>query len=251
MKQVLGMMRRADERFHMIGDGDKICVGVSGGKDSLLLMKALTLYQLFSHKRFTLIGVMLDLGLKAQNVQPIFDYARDIGVPFEVIATDIGKVVFDYKKGAPKTSTRSAGAYCALCAKLRRGALNRVARERGCNKVALGHNREDVMETLLLSLLYEGRFNTFAPVTMLERSGITVIRPLILLPEGHCLSMAKKLGLPVIPPNCDVAGHTKREETKRMLLAMQRHVPDLQQKILHALMGGHEFLHSWEAKTDD
>ena len=183
MKRVLGAIRRADEKYHLIEDGDKICIGVSGGKDSLLLMRALKLYQRFSKTRFDVCAVMLDLGLKYQNTQPIADYANEIGIPFEVIKTEIGKVVFDY---------RAERSPCALCAKLRRGALNTAALARGCNKVALGHNREDVLETLLMSMLYEGRMNTFAPLTYLTRTGITVIRPLIFVPEKHCLSVARQ-----------------------------------------------------------
>ena len=227
MKRVLGSIRRADEKFHLIEDGDKICIGVSGGKDSLLLMRALKLYQMFSKRDFSVCAVMLDLGLKYQNTQPIIDYAREIGIDFEIIKTEIGKVVFEY---------RAERSPCALCAKLRRGALNTAAMERGCNKVALGHNREDVLETLLMSILYEGRMNTFAPLTYLTRTGITVIRPLIYVPEKHCLSVAKQLNLPILPANCDIAGHTKREEAKEIIQYLCKIVPDADIKMMHAIM---------------
>ena len=227
MKRVLGSIRRADEKFHLIEDGDKICIGVSGGKDSLLLMRALKLYQMFSKTDFSVCAVMLDLGLKYQNTQPIIDYAREIGIDFEIIKTEIGKVVFEY---------RAERSPCALCAKLRRGALNTAAMERGCNKVALGHNREDVLETLLMSILYEGRMNTFAPLTYLTRTGITVIRPLIYVPEKHCLSVAKQLNLPILPANCDIAGHTKREEAKEIIQYLCKIVPDADIKMMHAIM---------------
>lgn len=227
MKRVLGSIRRADERYHMIENGDKICVGVSGGKDSLLLMEALSLYRRFSKTEFEMCAVMLDLGIKEQNTAFVEQYAKDLGVDFTVIPTDIGKVVFEYRE------ERSP---CALCAKLRRGALNTAAVERGCNKVALGHNREDVLETLFLSMLYEGRINTFAPVTYLSRRGVTVIRPMIFLPEKYALSVARQKGLPVLPPNCDVAGQTKREEAKQLLAHLATMVPDIEQKLLHALI---------------
>ena len=175
MKRVLGSIRRADERYRMIEDGDRVCIGVSGGKDSLLLMEAMKLYQRFCYTRFDVCAVMLDLGLRQQDTSAIEAYAARIGMDFTVIHTDIGKVVFEYRQ------ERSP---CALCAKLRRGALNTAAVERGCNKVALGHNREDVLETLFMSMLYEGRINTFAPVTHLSRRNVTVIRPLIFLPEN-------------------------------------------------------------------
>ena len=168
MKRVLGCVRRADERFNMIQDGDKICVGVSGGKDSLLLMYALKLYQNFSKHKFDVCGIMLDLGLEEQDTSSVCTYAERIGVPFEVLKTDIGDVVFNIRKETHP---------CALCAKLRRGALNSAAVERGCNLVALGHNREDVLETFFMSLLYESRLNTFGPVTYLGRKDVTIIRP--------------------------------------------------------------------------
>ena len=174
MKRVLGCIRRADERYNMIREGDKICVGVSGGKDSLLLLYGLKLYQRFCYRHFDVCGVMLDLGLTDQDLAPVEEFARSIDVPFDIIKTDIGDVVFNIRKESHP---------CALCAKLRRGALNDAAKERGCNLVALGHNRDDVIETFFMSLLYESRLNTFGPVTYLGRKDVTVIRPMVFLPE--------------------------------------------------------------------
>ena len=210
----------------MIENGDRVCIGVSGGKDSLLLMEALKLYQKFSYTKFDVIAVMLDLGLKAQDTSGISALAERIGIDFHVEHTDIGKVVFEYRE------ERSP---CALCAKLRRGALNTYAHTHGCNKVALGHNREDVIETFFMSLLYEGRINTFAPVTYLSRRDVTVIRPLIFLPEKYALSVAKQRDLPILPPNCDVDGHTKREEAKRLVEHLCTLSPDFEEKFMHAL----------------
>ena len=227
MKRVLGSIRRADERYRMIEDGDRVCIGVSGGKDSLLLMEAMKLYQRFCYTRFDVCAVMLDLGLRQQDTSAIEAYAARIGMDFTVIHTDIGKVVFEYRQ------ERSP---CALCAKLRRGTLNTAAVERGCNKVALGHNREDVLETLFMSMLYEGRINTFAPVTHLSRRNVTVIRPLIFLPEKYALSVARQRELPILPPNCDIAGQTKREEARQLLQHLATLVPDIEQKLLHALI---------------
>ena len=227
MKRVLGSIRRADERYRMIEDGDRVCIGVSGGKDSLLLMEAMKLYQRFCYTRFDVCAVMLDLGLRQQDTSAIEAYAARIGMDFTVIHTDIGKVVFEYRQ------ERSP---CALCARLRRGALNTAAVERGCNKVALGHNREDVLETLFMSMLYEGRINTFAPVTHLSRRNVTVIRPLIFLPEKYALSVARQRELPILPPNCDIAGQTKREEARQLLQHLATLVPDIEQKLLHALI---------------
>ena len=226
VKRVLGCIRRADERYHMIENGDRVLIGVSGGKDSLLLMEAMKLYQRFSYTNFEVEAVMLDLGLKKQDTAPIQALAERIGIPFTVEYTDIGKVVFEYRE------ERSP---CALCAKLRRGALNTYAVEHGCNKVALGHNREDVIETFFMSLLYEGRINTFAPVTYLSRRAVSVIRPLIFLPEKYALAVAKQRELPILPPNCDVAGHTKREEAKNLVAHLCTLTPDFEEKFMHAL----------------
>lgn len=210
----------------MIQNGDRICIGVSGGKDSLLLMEAMKLYQKFSYTKFEAIAVMLDLGLKNQDTSGVEALAAHVGIEFSVVKTDIGKVVFEY---------RNERSPCALCAKLRRGALNTFAVEHGCNKVALGHNREDVIETFLMSLLYEGRINTFAPITHLSRRSITVIRPLIFLPERHALAVARQRNLPILPPHCDISGHTKREEAKQLIAHICTLVPDFEEKFMHAL----------------
>ncbi len=232
MKQVLGCIRRADERFGMINNGDNICVGVSGGKDSLLLLYGLKLYQRFCKKDYTVRGVMLDLGLVEQDTSKIEEFADSIGVEFEVIKTDIGDVVFNI---------RQEKSPCAMCAKLRRGALNGIAVDRGCNLVALGHNREDVIETFFLSLLYESRLNTFGPVTYLGRRDVTIIRPLVFFPEKQALGVAKRLGLPVLPPNCPVAGKTKREDMKQLIGQLCQIVPDADSRIMKAIADTHKY----------
>lgn len=226
MKRVLGSIRRADERYHLIENGDRICIGVSGGKDSVLLMEALNLYKRFSKTDFDLCAVTLDLGIVKQDFDSISRFAEKNSIPYEILKTDIGDVVFN---------VRQEKSPCALCAKLRRGALNNAARDRGCNKVALGHNREDVLETLILSLLYEGRINTFAPVTYLSRSDITVIRPMVFLPEKYALSVAKQRELPVQKANCPIAGGTKREEAKNLIRYLSGFVPDIEEKMIHAI----------------
>ncbi len=226
MKRILGCIRRANERYDMIRPGDKICVGVSGGKDSLLLLYGLKLYQRFSYTPFDLCGVMLDLGISDEDFAPVEEFARAIDVPFDIIKTDIGDVVFNVRKESHP---------CALCSKLRRGALNNAAVERGCNLVALGHNRDDVLQTFFMSLLYESRLNTFGPVTYLGRKEVTVIRPLVFLPEKTALSVAKKLELPIRKPNCPVAGKTKREEMKDVIRYFTSLVPDADERIMNAI----------------
>lgn len=232
MKHVLGCIRRADERYNMIRPGDKICVGVSGGKDSLLLMYALKLYQRFTKKPYDLCAVMLDLGIEKQDYTALHEYSQRVGVPLDIVKTDIGDVVFNIRK---ETNP------CALCAKLRRGALNDAARARGCNIVALGHNRDDVIETFLLSLFFESRLNTFGPVTYLGRKDITLIRPLVFFPEKEALATAKRLELPVQKPNCPVAGHTKREEMKQVMKYFSTIVPNPEVRIMNAIADTHKY----------
>lgn len=232
MKQVLGCIRRADERYNMIQDGDKICVGVSGGKDSLLLMYGLKLYQLFSKKKYDLCAVMLDLGIVEQDASGIEMFAKEHDIDFEVRKTDIGDVVFNIRKEKNP---------CAMCAKMRRGALDDIALEKGCNLVALGHNREDVLETFLLSLFFEARLNTFAPVTYLGRTGITVIRPLVFFPEKDAVSASRRLRLPVLRANCPAAGHTKREDMRLLLQDFRKIVPDVETKFMKAIVDTHKY----------
>ena len=232
MKQVLGCIRRADEKYGMIQDGDRICVGVSGGKDSLLLMYGLKLYQMFSKKKYELCAVMLGLGIVELDTSGIEAFAREHDIDFEVKKTDIGDVVFNIRKEKSP---------CAMCAKMRRGALNDIAVAKGCNLVALGHNREDVLETFLLSLFYEARLNTFAPITYLGRTGVTVIRPLVFYPEKDAINAARRLELPVIPANCPVAGSTKREDMKNLLQDFRRIVPDVETRLMKAIADTHKY----------
>ena len=226
MKRILGCIRRADERYHMLRPGDRVCVGVSGGKDSLLLLYGLKLYQRFSKTPYELIGVLLDLGISGQDYGPVQAWAKEIDVPLEIIKTDIGEIVFHVRQESHP---------CALCAKFRRGALNDAAKERGCNLVALGHNRDDVLETFFLSLIYESRLNTFGPVTHLSRKDVTVIRPLVFLPEKYALSTARRLELPICKPNCPIAGDTKREEMKELLRYICKRIPNAKEQLLSAL----------------
>ena len=226
MKTVLGCIRRADQDFAMIADGDRIAVGVSGGKDSLLLLRALALYRRFSHKHFTLEALTVTMGLEPFDVSPIAALCQELAVPYTVQPTDIAAILFEHRKEQNP---------CALCAKMRRGTLNDLANARGCNKLALGHHREDVLETLMMSLIFEGRLHTFHPVTQLSRSAITVIRPMVYLPERHVKHMVKTLSLPVVHNPCPANGHTKRQEMKELLTTLSRTYPDIRERMLHAL----------------
>ena len=217
MRMTLGCIRRADEQFDMIQEGDKICVGLSGGKDSLVLTYALGLYRKFCRAKFDLTAITLDMGFEGFDPSPLYGFCESIDFPYTCIKTDIKEVVFDIRK-EPNP--------CALCAKLRRGALNNAAHDAGCNKVALGHNREDVLETFLMSLFFEARIHLFAPVTYLERSDVTVIRPMVFVPEKHIIGVKNKLELPVCKNPCPANGFTKREDMKQLIKQFNAIVPD-------------------------
>ena len=210
----------------MIEDGDRIAVGVSGGKDSLLLLHALSLYRKFTHKDFTLQAITVDNGLGSPDYSRITALCESLGIPYIIKKTEIGEIIFNYRKEKNP---------CALCAKMRRAVLANTCVENGVSKLALGHHRDDAVETLLLSLFYEGRFHTFHPVTRMSRTGITVIRPLVYLPESHVRHMQKVLDLPVLKSSCPADGKTERETMSGLLSEMKKYCPDIQERILHAL----------------
>ena len=226
MKKTLGCLRKADQDFDLIHPGDRIAVGVSGGKDSLLLLHAMSLYRKFSQKDFSLMAVTVSMGLEPFDLDPVARLCEDLGIEYTVCKTEIGKIIFDYRKEKNP---------CALCAKMRRAVLLNTCVDKGFNKLALGHHREDVIETLLMSLFYEGRFHTFHPKTAMSRTGITVIRPLIYLPESHVKHMAKVLSLPMIQSPCPANGETRRAEMKELLRKLRQLYPDANERFLHAL----------------
>jgi len=189
-------------------------------------LHALALYRLFSKKPYTLTAVTLTMGLEPFDLSGIRALCERLEVPYVVRETRIGKVIFEDRKEKNP---------CALCAKMRRGALSDLCREIGANKVALGHHRDDAIETLFLSMFYEGRIHTFQPVTHLTRSGLTQIRPLIYLPEKHIIHMAKKLELPVVPSPCPANGRTKRQDMKNLLTDICRKIPNARELLLSAL----------------
>ncbi len=229
MKKVLGCIRRADRDYQLIEPGDHVLVGVSGGKDSLLLLRALRLYQYFSPHPFTLSAATLTLGLTPVDLSPIRALCQELGVAYHVRETEIGKIVFEERREKNP---------CALCANMRRGALNDLANEIGANKVALGHHRDDVIETFLLSLLFEGRLHTFSAKTYLCRSGVTVIRPMVYLPESHAIHVAKQLALPVVKSPCPANKLTRREDMKALSRHLCTLMPQAKERILSAIAGG-------------
>ncbi len=226
MKTVLGCIRRACEDFSLIDDGDHVLVGVSGGKDSMLLLHAMNLYRRFSKSKYTLGAVTLKMGYEPFDVSTISEYCKENQIDYHVIDSDIFPIIFE---------KRHEKNPCSLCAKMRRGMINDFAKANGYNKLCYAHHREDVEETLLLSLLHEGRLYTFHPKTYLSRTDITVIRPMVYLPESHIIHVVKSLQLPIIQSNCPIDGKTQRQIMKETLDQLCRIMPDARKKILHAL----------------
>lgn len=232
MKRVLGCLRRADQDFQMIQPGDQVAVGVSGGKDSLLLLQALALYRRFSPHPFTLSAVTVTMGLEPFDLTEVRALCKRLEVPYFVRETRIGEIVF---------RERSEKNPCALCARMRRGALASTCAELGFHKIALGHHRDDALETLLMSTLFEGRLHTFHPVTLLAKTGVTQIRPLIYLSEKEILHAQRRLCLPVVPSPCPADGKTRRAEMKGLLDELCRRYPDARARLLSALQNEKQY----------
>lgn len=226
MKKILGCIRRADKDFRMIESGDKIVLGISGGKDSLLLLRAMALYRRFCPDSFELHAVTVDMGFEGFDVSGIAALCKTLEIPYSVVKTDIGSVIFDIRKEKNP---------CSLCANMRRGSLSGQAINLGFNKIAYAHHREDVLETFLMSLFFEGRINTFQPVTYLSRTDLTVIRPMIYVPEKDIIHMKKQLALPVVKNPCPADGHTKRQTMKDFMNILCEHFPNAKEIMLSAL----------------
>lgn len=232
MKTTLGCIRRADQDFKLIEPGDRVAVGVSGGKDSLLLLYALSLYRKVRHGDFSLRAVMLTAGKEAPDTSAIQALCAQLDVPLTLRHTELYQILFEARREENP---------CALCAKMRRGMLCDLCRELGANKLALGHHREDALETLMMSLIFEGRLHTFHPKTWLSRSDVTVIRPMVYLPEKHILHMKKVLDLPILVNPCPANGHTKRQEMKELLKELSQRYPDLKDQMLSALRNDKQY----------
>jgi len=214
MQKMLGYVRKACQEFDMIQDGDRIAVGVSGGKDSLVLLSALAGYRRFSPQKFDIVAITLDpqFGGVQTDFSPVARLCEKLGVEYDLILTDIGPIVFDIRK-EPNP--------CSLCAKLRRGALHDAAIKNGCNKIALGHHNDDVIETFIMNLFREGRVGCFAPVTYLSRKDITMIRPMVFAPEQQVLSCCNRNGFEIVKSKCPADHTTVRQETKDWLREME------------------------------
>lgn len=226
LQQVLSHVRKAVDDYHMIEEGDHIAIGISGGKDSLTLLHALHGLKRFYPKHFEIHAVTVDLGFDNLKLDAIRSLCEELQVPYTIVKTDIGKIIFEDRK---ETNP------CSLCAKMRKGALNNAIKAAGCNKVAYAHHKDDVVETMLLSLIFEGRFHTFSPVTYLDRMELTVIRPLIYMNEADVIGFVNKYHVPVAKSPCPADGHTKREYAGNLLRQLTRENPGVKDRMFTAV----------------
>lgn len=229
LQQLLSYTRRAVDDYNMIQSGDRIAIGISGGKDSLTLLYALKNLQRFYPEKFDLVAVTVNLGYDTFNLDNIKALCEEMEVPYYVVDTDIAKIIFEERKESSP---------CSLCAKMRKGALNKMVKELNCNKVAYAHHKDDIIETMLLSLIYEGRFYSFSPVTYLDRMKLTVIRPLMYVPEVDVIGFKNKYQLPVEKNPCPSDGFTKREYVKQLLRQLNLDNPGVKDRMFTAILNG-------------
>ena len=229
LQRLLSLTRQAVDDYALIDSGDKIAVGISGGKDSLTLLYALHGLKRFYPNEFELSAITVDLGFENFDLSPVRSLCSELSVPFTVVPTDIGKILFE---------TRKESNPCALCAKMRKGALNETAKQIGCNKIAYAHHRDDLIETMLLSLIYEGRFYAFSPKTFLDRTELTVIRPMIYVSEADVIGFKNRFSLPVCKNPCPVDGKTKREYVKQLTKQLNLQAPGVKERLFHAITEG-------------
>ncbi|MBQ2753120.1 MAG: tRNA 2-thiocytidine(32) synthetase TtcA [Firmicutes bacterium] len=226
LQRLLSYVRRAVDDYNMIEEGDKIAVGISGGKDSLCTLIALAHLRRFYPKKFELVGITVSLGFEGTDYSPVKKLCDELNVEYYVVNTDIGKIIFDERREKNP---------CSLCAKMRKGALNNEADRLGCNKIALGHNKDDVVETFFMSLFFEGRINTFAPVSFLDRMKLYSIRPLIYVPEYEAKSFINQGGYTLVENPCPADGETKRQEIRDLIKVLSKDYENLSGKVFGAI----------------
>lgn len=231
MQKALSYVRKSVDDYSMIQEGDRIAVGVSGGKDSLTLLVTLNALRRFYPKSFELCAISVDMGFEGMDFGAVAALCEKTDVPYHIERTDIREIIFDIRKEKNP---------CSLCANMRRGAVNEAALKLGCKKVALGHHYDDVVETFYMNLIYEGRVGCFNPVTYLDRCGVTVIRPLIYMPENFVRCLAKDMQLPVVKNLCTADGNTKREYVKNLLRQFEKENPGVKKRLFTALRGADE-----------
>ncbi len=226
LQKLLGYTRRAIDDYKMIDDGDKIAIGISGGKDSLTLLYALSHLRNFYPKKFDMEAITISMGFKDMDFSAVEKLCKKLGVNYTIIETKIADVIFSQRKEATP---------CSLCAKMRKGAFNKKVKELGCNKEAYAHHYDDVIETMMMSLIYEGRFYCFSPVTYLDRTDITLIRPLIYVREEDIKGFRNAYNLPVVKNLCPVDGYTKRQYVKELIESIEFETPGLKKRLFHAI----------------
>ena len=223
MQKLMGLIRRCVEDYNMITPGETVAVGVSGGKDSMVVLKLLA--GLREYMDFQLEAITIDMGL-GMDYSRVEEFCRELNVPYTVVKTQIGPIIFDHRKEKNP---------CSMCSKMRRGALNQAILDRGIRKIALGHHFDDAVETFIMSLLYEGRISCFQPVTDLDRTGVIQIRPMLYIHEKTVDHFAKKMELPVVENRCPVDKNTKREEIKQLVFDLSKTYPDLKERVFGAM----------------
>lgn len=229
LQQLLSFTRKAVDEYQMIEAGDKIAVGISGGKDSLTLLYALAGLRRFYPKPFDLIAITVDLGYEKFHTEKIEALCQELDVPYHVVKTDIARILFEERKESNP---------CSLCAKMRKGALNEAVKKLGCNKVAYAHHKDDIIETMILSLIFEGRFHSFSPKSYLDRMDLTVIRPMMYVNEADVIGFQRKYELPVEKSRCPVDGLTKRQYAKDLIHQLELDHPGAKQRMFTAIING-------------
>lgn len=235
LQKLLSKTRQVIDEYNLIEENDHIAVGISGGKDSLTLLYALSHLRRFYPKKFELTAITVDLGLENQDFSTIKELCKQLEVDYHIEHTNIYDIVFQERQESNP---------CALCAKMRKGALNNKIIDFGCNKVAYAHHKDDFIETLLLSMFYEGQFYTFAPSTYLDGSNLTIIRPLMYVLESEVVGFANKYSLPVVKSTCPADGNTKREYIKQLIATLNRENPNIKKNLFHSITTGH--INDWE-----
>lgn len=239
MQRILSYMRKAIEEYNMIEENDKIAVCLSGGKDSITLLHAFKSLQRFYPKKFELIAISINPGFEFFDTTLLQNLCDNLEIPLFIEKTHTKEIVFDIRKEKNP---------CSLCANLRRGAINSIAVREGCNKIALGHNQDDVLETFLLNLFYTGSIGTFSPVSHMDRTGITLIRPLVYTPEKETKRFVKKNNLTVMPKVCPMDGTSKREDMRLMIFSLQKNIPMIRANLFGAIQRN---LPDWKVKNKD
>lgn len=226
LQRLYSYTRQAVDKYNMINDGDKIAVGISGGKDSLTLLYALAGIKKFYPKKFEIVAISVNLGFDNQDFGEIQTLCNKLQVQLYVVDTEISEIVFNRRKESNP---------CSLCSKMRKGALNNEAIIHSCNKIAYAHHKDDIIETLMLSLFFEGRIHSFSPVTHLDGTNLKVIRPLMYVSEAEIIGFKNKYQLPVAKNKCPADGYTKREYIKQLIANLNRENPGIKERIFNAI----------------